>query len=502
MIFDTIATSINPDTYHKFFFFLGTKQGILFERSIELVIYSILLYMVFSEYLRTKTKEMKYFIFAFACFLLLKLFSVVINFNVIFGSLNYDQFDLLIPVGIHFFETLAIILLVNAFIYPILKQKIKNLDRFFIYQIICLVALSIIVQIFWMMDIAEDANAGFESNPANMMFVLLRIVIVVVALFLILYYRKIRFRYRVNVFLAFLLYLTGQSIDIFNIIMYGGTNVKLMLIGIPFPLLSMLFFTRIVYHKLSDKAYLKERLEESEKKYKAEKEISKMKDEFVSVVSHELRTPITSMKLYCGLIHSEKFGRMTEKQHQAIHVMESELDRLNNLINDILNLSKLESGKSKINWAEFEVSDIRDIMIENSAKEKGIKIKVNIPKGLKVVCDKEKIMQVYVNLLSNAIKFTEKGGKIDVNISDKGENWEISVADTGRGIPEDEIPKLFDKFYQVESHMTRSVGGSGLGLAIVKSIVDLHKGIIQVSSMPGRGSTFTITLPRDIRDNR
>lgn len=502
MIFDTLAASISPDTYHRFFFFLGTKQGILFERSIELVIYSILLYMVLSEYLRTKTKEMKYFIFAFACFMLLKLLSVIINFNVVFGALGYDQFDLLIPVGIHFFETLAVILLINAFVYPILSKRIKKFDRMVSVEIIILVVLCGIMQALWMAELINNPGAEFKASPSDMMFIILRLLLVGAAMFLLIYCKKIKFKYRTDIFIAFAFYMTGQIINLVNLAAYNGLNVRIMLIEMPFPLIAMLLFTRIVYHKLADKAYLKEQLEESEKKYMAEKELGKMKDEFVSVVSHELRTPITSMKLYCGLIHSQKFGKMTEKQHQAIHVIESELDRLNNLINEILNLSKLESGKAKINWEEFEVAEIRDLIIENSAKEKGIKIKIDMPKGMKVVCDKEKIMQVYVNLLSNAIKFTEKGGKIMVNALDKGDSWEFSVSDSGRGIPEDEIPKLFDKFYQVESHMTRSAGGSGLGLAIVKSIVDLHKGVVQVSSLLGRGSTFTITLPKDIRNSK
>jgi len=237
---------------------------------------------------------------------------------------------------------------------------------------------------------------------------------------------------------------------------------------------------------------------ETEEKYKIEKKLSDMKDEFVSVVSHELRTPLTSVKLYLSLLENGKFGELNEKQREALDIVESESDRLSRLIGDILSLSKLESGKEGLRLDVFDMNDLKNPLYYAAAEEKDISVSFYMPSRFIVKADKAMITQVFVNLISNAIKFTDKGGSVTVSCEDLGREWSLSVADTGKGIAKKEIPKLFDKFYQVEEHMTRTKGGTGLGLSIVKKIVDMHNGRINVDSEIGKGSRFTVYIPKKL----
>ena len=219
-----------------------------------------------------------------------------------------------------------------------------------------------------------------------------------------------------------------------------------------------------------------------------------MKDEFVSVVSHELRTPLTSIKLYLSLMKNNKLGNVTTKQKEALNILSDEATRLSLLINDMLDLNKLESNKARLCLTKFDLNELNNPLYYSLAKEKKLVVKFKISKNVKVMCDPDKIKQVFVNLMSNAIKFTDKGSiKIDVMVSSK--EWKLIVKDSGHGIPEKHLPKLFEKFYQVGDYMTRKNKGTGLGLSIVKRIVNMHNGKIVVNSKEGKGTTFVLTFP-------
>ncbi|MBT3407223.1 PAS domain-containing protein [Candidatus Woesearchaeota archaeon] len=228
------------------------------------------------------------------------------------------------------------------------------------------------------------------------------------------------------------------------------------------------------------------------------KELDEMKTEFVSTVSHELRTPLTSIKGYAALLEDGKMGVLDEKQQKAVEIINKESDRLTDLINDILDLSKLETGKAK---SVFVLNDIVEAVNEchilQIAKQKGIFVNKIVTKNIpKILFDKPKIIQVFNNILSNAIKFTKAKGKITIKISNKIDHIVIDITDTGVGIPKKDIPKLFNKFYQVESHLTRNQGGTGLGLTIVKEIIGLHHGLISVKSILHKGTTVSFALPK------
>lgn len=228
------------------------------------------------------------------------------------------------------------------------------------------------------------------------------------------------------------------------------------------------------------------------------REVDQMKTEFVSTVSHELRTPLTSIKGYAALMADGRLGELSEQQQKSIDIINQESDRLTDLINDILDLSKMEAGRAP---AKYEMADIHDIIkaatVINVAKAKGIEVRKIVPDDVpQVMMDKAKIVQVLNNLISNAVKFTKKGGKITIKVLKKPEHLQVDIIDTGIGIPKKDIPKLFNKFYQVESHLTRNQGGTGLGLPIVKEIIGLHHGLICVQSKLHKGTTVSFAIPK------
>ncbi|MFP4403672.1 MAG: HAMP domain-containing sensor histidine kinase [Nanoarchaeota archaeon] len=228
------------------------------------------------------------------------------------------------------------------------------------------------------------------------------------------------------------------------------------------------------------------------------KEIDRMKSDFISIVSHELRTPLTSILGYTSLILTEKMGKINEKQKKSLEIIDRESKRLSYLVEDILDLSKLESGKIKL---KIEKINLLDILKSNSgltfAKKKNIE--VEIMKNLEdiyVYADKNKISQVFTNLITNSVKFSRKNTKITIKFTKKKDFIQIDIIDTGIGIKKDDIIKLFNRFYQVQNHLTRQQQtGTGLGLAIVKEIIYLHCGIISIVSKYKKGTTFSFTLP-------
>jgi len=237
-------------------------------------------------------------------------------------------------------------------------------------------------------------------------------------------------------------------------------------------------------------------LEILNKKLKGMYEVQK---EFTSTVSHELRTPLASMKSTVDLVLGEAPGKLNEDQKKFLTKTKNNVDRLNRLINDILDLTKLESGKTELN---LKFGNINQVILEaieaheSAAKEKSLFLKAEVDENLpELPFDSDKLQQVFSNLLANAIKFTEQGG-ITVSSSNNQEknHVEICIKDTGVGIKEEDKVKLFQKFQQLGDAAQRS-GGTGLGLAICKEIVVRHGGKIWVESEPGKGSAFHFILP-------
>ena len=228
------------------------------------------------------------------------------------------------------------------------------------------------------------------------------------------------------------------------------------------------------------------------------KKLEKTKTEFVSTISHEFKTPLTSIMMGTSLIKNVALGQLNDKQADIVNTIEIDTERLTTLVNNIIQLSKVESEKEFFHFESCSVFGI----VENSikgfieiAQNKSINLYSIVDENLpKIYADFEKISWVLNNLISNAIKFTNAGDEIVVNAKVVNKNMQISVKDTGIGIPEEYKQKIFEKFVKVETPESEAIG-TGLGLAIAKEIVEIHKGSIFCESKIDEGSTFTFTVP-------
>jgi signal transduction histidine kinase len=235
-----------------------------------------------------------------------------------------------------------------------------------------------------------------------------------------------------------------------------------------------------------------------------EAELEKMKSAFVAMVSHELRTPISAILGYAEIFKEQIYGPLNDKQAKMTSRIVSNSSRLLNLINDLLDQAQMEAGKLKIKYENIKLSDLLEnihSVMDKLTTDKGLKLTSELDPNMPEVLtgDSARLQQILINLVSNAVKFTDEGS-IHVQLSRLDETqWGISVSDTGTGISKEEIPYIFETFRQVEGTTTRIHGGFGLGLSIVRQLVNLMGGSISVSSELGLGSTFSISLPIDVK---
>jgi signal transduction histidine kinase/DNA-binding response OmpR family regulator len=228
--------------------------------------------------------------------------------------------------------------------------------------------------------------------------------------------------------------------------------------------------------------------------------IERMKDEFISTVSHELRTPLTSIRGALGLLSSGRLGKLEDKAQRLLEIASTNTDRLVRLINDILDIERIESGKVMLLKSETDAAELvrhaADI-VRPLADAQNIELAVEAESS-RLVADPDRMIQTLTNLLGNAVKFSPVGSTVRVHVKREGDNVVFTVADQGRGIPADKLTTVFERFQQVDASDSRDKGGSGLGLAICRSIVRQHGGQIGVSSAAGRGTTFTVSIPAGI----
>ncbi|WP_342303993.1 PAS domain-containing sensor histidine kinase [Methanolobus sp. ZRKC5] len=223
------------------------------------------------------------------------------------------------------------------------------------------------------------------------------------------------------------------------------------------------------------------------------------KDEFMASMSHELRTPLTSVIGFSDILLDETFGSLNGRQTQYVNHISQAGKHLLKLINDILDLSKVEAGKMELTYELFSVSNAIDevkSLIFPLAMKKNIRLDVEVDQQLeRINADKTKFKQILYNLVSNAIKFTSIKGSVTINARCTGDMVQVSVKDTGIGISEEDVEKLFQPFRQLNSYLTHEHSGTGLGLALVKKFVELHDGRIWVESEVGKGSMFVFSIP-------
>jgi len=228
------------------------------------------------------------------------------------------------------------------------------------------------------------------------------------------------------------------------------------------------------------------------------KRVDQMKSEFVSTVSHELRTPLTSIKAFTAtLLQRPQLDEATKREF--LQIIDNQCDRLARLINDLLSISRIESGRAlEMRWKWVDLGEvIRRVVKAQQPHAKKHELVVEVPDGLpKVAADEDKLEQILTNLVSNAIKYSPEGGPVEIRVVEREDEIEVSVTDHGIGIPEDKLERIFDKFYQVDSSIRRKVGGAGLGLYLTRHLVHAHGGRIWVKSKLGEGSTFFFTIPK------
>jgi signal transduction histidine kinase len=229
------------------------------------------------------------------------------------------------------------------------------------------------------------------------------------------------------------------------------------------------------------------------------RELSAMKEEFLALTTHDLRSPLTVISGVINFFTSGRLGDLTPEQKNMVEMMERNTQNLIELVNDLLDASKLESGTLRLDAASIDlrglVEELREQM-QPLAAQKEIALEETIPEDLPPLqADRAKLRRVLVNLLSNALKFTPKSGRVSLSATREGDFVRVAVADTGVGIAPDDLKDIFDKYAQARSRATRSEKGTGLGLYITRQLVELHGGRIEVQSEVGKGSTFSFTIP-------
>lgn len=230
------------------------------------------------------------------------------------------------------------------------------------------------------------------------------------------------------------------------------------------------------------------------------KELDQMKSDFVDMVSHELRSPLGSIRQQISLFTEGLVGELNGEQNRKLSRVQSRIDGLIGMINNLLDLSRMESGCLVQQKEMITIPDIIEEVVElmgPEAKKKNLTFNLNIDQDLySLHADRQSMETVFTNLLNNAIKYNIEGGDISIDARNRGEFIEIRVSDAGVGIAKADLPRIFDKFFRIRTEHTRKVIGSGLGLPLVKTIVEAHLGTIKVESKPEEGTTFIVNLPR------
>lgn len=261
-----------------------------------------------------------------------------------------------------------------------------------------------------------------------------------------------------------------------------------------------------IIRDITERRQLEDQLRTAQENYIRELELrsreaelaNQLKSEFLSNMSHELRSPLHTVIGFAELLVEESVGQLNAQQKRFMTHIRTDSLHLLDLINDLLDLSKIEAGRLELRHEVFQVNEVLDEALSSvrpRAAAKSVEVLTEIGAPLAVFADRIRFKQILNNLLSNALKFTPDGGQVRVEALSRDSFAEISVSDTGIGIPEEQHQAVFDKFYQVRAATKGGPDGTGLGLAITKRLVEQHGGAISVASEPGKGSRFTFTVP-------
>jgi signal transduction histidine kinase len=243
---------------------------------------------------------------------------------------------------------------------------------------------------------------------------------------------------------------------------------------------------------------------ENARLYEQAQAANQAKTEFMSVASHELKIPMTSIKGYAKLLILGTGGDLTERQTQFLDIISTNVDRMDRLVSDLLDVSRIEAGRLRIEMGQVDLHEVVETVVEAVRAEieaKQLALAIDIPSSLPLVWgDHDRVIQIFTNLISNAYKYTPDGGQIHIQVNGQTDPASsgcltVSIRDTGVGISPEDQERLFTKFFRAEDPRVRDVPGTGLGLSITKSLVETHGGEIWFQSEPDQGTTFTFTLP-------
>jgi len=269
-------------------------------------------------------------------------------------------------------------------------------------------------------------------------------------------------------------------------------------------LLGSVAFARIAAASLRQRRMLAAALGQLEVKSREVEAANRHKSEFLANMSHELRTPLNAIIGFSEVLGQRMFGEINERQAEYLADIQASGQHLLSLINDILDLSKVEAGKMELQPSRFSLAAaIQSVamMVRDRAAGRGVAVRTEIDPEIETIeADERKVKQVVLNLLTNGVKFTSSGGQVDVQASRDGDGVRITVRDTGVGIAPADQARVFDEFAQAHGGGAPGQEGTGLGLTVSRKLVELHGGRIWVESEPGKGSTFTFTLPSSVRD--
>ncbi|MFH1173956.1 MAG: HAMP domain-containing sensor histidine kinase [archaeon] len=476
--------------FHGINRFLDSSAGELFKQSLEFVLFSIVAYMVYVEYRRERTVQLRYFLWGFSALVIDNFCSTLFLALVVFGNVPANVFMPYFPVADLVLESLALLALAYSFVMSRIRGK--HVQRMLSIELVAILFVGGLVQVLWLITL-QQGTVAFSQSMGFFLLELIQLVILFIPIYVLLTSKKEK--YARSIALAFGVYMFAPALSILNFVFCEGANAALKIIVHPLPFLSVLLFTRVMYLKLGDKASLQQELQLAKKKYLEEREVVRMKDEFVSTVTHELKTPLTSMKLYLALLREQKTGTLNKEQKKMLRIVEEENTRLSQLITDVLHLSKLEGGNEQLHLVRTSIRHVvENSMYYNLAEERGIRITITVDTGLMADVDPEKFKQIFINLFSNAVKYAKSVIIIDAANTPHG--WYFSISDDGPGIPPEKIPHLFERFFRVEDYLTTDKAGTGLGLAIVKKLAELHGAKIDVDTHPGKGTTFKLFFPK------
>jgi signal transduction histidine kinase len=228
------------------------------------------------------------------------------------------------------------------------------------------------------------------------------------------------------------------------------------------------------------------------------RELDRLKDEFLSLVSHELRTPLTSIRGYLDLVLDGEAGALNHEQRRFLEAVERNSGRLLRLVGDLLFVAQADAGRLALDRRRVELTKVAADCVETAgpaADSRSVRLVLSAEPVPAIVGDRGRLAQVLDNLISNALKFTPEGGTVEVRTRADDEHAMLEVSDTGIGIPAEDQPRLFERFFRSSKADEQAIPGTGLGLAIVKAIVEAHAGRIEVESREGEGTTFRVRLP-------